>query len=51
MGTKDPDLSRIELAKVRRTEELNALSELGIDEDHYINLRYDDGRLEYADRL
>ena len=50
VGTKDPDLSRIELAKIRRNEELNALSELGIDEDHYINLGYDDGRLEYADR-
>lgn len=50
VGTKDPNLSRIELAKIRRTEEINALSELGIDEDHYINLGYDDGRLEYADR-
>ncbi len=50
VGTKDPDLSRIELAKIRRQEELDALSELGIAEENYINLGYDDGRLEYADR-
>jgi LmbE family N-acetylglucosaminyl deacetylase len=49
VGTKDPDLSRIALAKIRRQEETNALAELGIPEENYINLGYDDGRLEYAD--
>lgn len=49
VGTKDPDLSMIELAKIRRQEEVNALAELGIPEENYINLGYDDGRLEYAD--
>lgn len=50
VGTKDPDLSMIELAKIRRQEEVAALAELGIPEENYINLGYDDGRLEYADR-
>lgn len=50
VGTKDPDLSMIELAKIRREEEVAALAALGIPEEHYINLGYDDGRLEYADR-
>lgn len=50
VGTKDPELSTIDLAHIRREEEVNALAQLGIPEDHYINLGYDDGRLEYADR-
>ncbi|QXD15376.1 PIG-L family deacetylase [Rhodocaloribacter litoris] len=50
VGTKDPNLSRIELAKIRRQEEVNALAQLGIPEENYINLGYDDGRVEYADR-
>ena len=50
VGTKDPEMSRIELAKIRRTEEVNALAALGIPEENYINLGYDDGRVEYADR-
>jgi LmbE family N-acetylglucosaminyl deacetylase len=50
VGTKDPDLSTTDLATIRRQEELAALSEIGIDEDHYINLGYDDGRLEFANR-
>jgi LmbE family N-acetylglucosaminyl deacetylase len=50
VGTKDPDLSMIELAQIRRQEEVNALGQLGIPEQNYINLGYDDGRLEYADR-
>ncbi len=50
VGTKDPKLSRNELAQIRRQEELDALKALGIPEDHYFNLGYDDGRLEYADR-
>ncbi len=50
VGTKDPELSKTDLATIRRQEELAALNEIGIDEDHYINLGYDDGRLEFADR-
>ena len=50
VGTQDPDLSRIQLAQIRRQEELGALAELGIREDHYINLGYDDGLLEFEDR-
>lgn len=50
VGTKDPDLAMIDMAHIRRQEELAALAELGIPEENYINLGYDDGRLEYADR-
>jgi len=49
VGTQDPDLSRFQLATIRRQEELAALAELGIPEDHYINLGYDDGLLEFED--
>src|SRR5437016_13119595 len=50
VGTEDPDLSRTQLAQIRRQEELAALAELGIPGDHYINLGYDDGLLEFEDR-
>ena len=50
VGTQDPNLSRMQLAEIRRTEELAALAELGIPGDHYINLGYDDGLLEFEDR-
>ncbi|HYM77947.1 MAG TPA: PIG-L deacetylase family protein [Candidatus Dormibacteraeota bacterium] len=50
VGTQDPNLSRTQLAEIRRQEELAALGELGIPEDHYINLGYDDGLLEFEDR-
>lgn len=50
VGTKDPDLSRDSLAKIRRQEEVDALGELGIPEDHYINLGYTDGMVEFSDR-
>jgi LmbE family N-acetylglucosaminyl deacetylase len=49
VGTKDPDMSRDRLSQIRREEELEALSVLGIPEDHYINLGYTDGMLEFAD--
>lgn len=49
VGTKDPDMSRNRLSQIRREEELEALSVLGIPEDHYINLGYTDGMLEFAD--
>jgi len=50
VGTQDPNLSRTQLAQIRRTEEIAALGELGIPGDHYINLGYDDGLLEFEDR-
>ena len=50
VGTQDPDLSRTQLAEIRRQEELAALAELGIPGQHYINLGYDDGLLEFEDR-
>jgi len=43
VGTQDPNLSRNQLAEIRRHEELDALAELGIPGEHYINLGYDDG--------
>jgi LmbE family N-acetylglucosaminyl deacetylase len=51
VGTQDPDMSRYKLAEVRRQEELAALADIGIPEDHYINFGYDDGLLEFQDRL
>jgi LmbE family N-acetylglucosaminyl deacetylase len=50
VGTQDPKLSRTQLAEIRRQEELAALKELGIPADHYIDLGYDDGLLEFEDR-
>jgi len=50
VGTQDPSLSRTQLAQIRRQEELAALAELGIPADHYINMGYDDGLLEFEDR-
>lgn len=50
VGTQDPKLSRFQLAQIRRQEELAALAEIGIPADHYINLGYDDGLLEFADQ-
>lgn len=50
VGTKDPDMTRDRLAKIRRGEELRALNEIGIPEENYINLGYNDGMLEFADK-
>src|ERR1700751_1489992 len=50
VGTQDPNLSRTQLGQIRRQEELAAIGELGIPGDHYINLGYDDGLLEFEDR-
>lgn len=50
VGTQDPNLSRTQLAVIRRQEELAALAELGIPGEHYINLGYDDGMLEFEER-
>lgn len=50
VGTKDPKLSKTDLARIRRQEQLSAMKAIGLGEDRYINLGYDDGRLEFADR-
>jgi len=50
VGTKDSDVSRTDLARIRMKEEINALAELGIPADHYLNLGYTDGMLEYQSR-
>jgi LmbE family N-acetylglucosaminyl deacetylase len=50
VGTQDPNLSRTQLGQIRRQEELSAMGELGIPAEHYINLGYDDGLLEFEDR-
>jgi LmbE family N-acetylglucosaminyl deacetylase len=50
VGTQDPDLSRFELAQIRLQEEVAALAELGIPAEHYINLGYVDGLVEFADK-
>jgi len=50
VGTQDPSLSKAQLAQIRRQEELSALAELSIPGNHYINLGYDDGLLEFEDR-
>lgn len=49
VGTQDPDMSRFRLAQIRRQEELDALAEIGVPADHYVNLGYDDGLLEFED--
>jgi LmbE family N-acetylglucosaminyl deacetylase len=51
VGTQDPDMTRWELATIRRQEELAALADVGIPEDRYINLGYDDGLLEFQDEM
>ena len=50
VGTKDPKISRNELSIIRRQEQLAAMKAIGLSEDNYINLGYDDGRVEFADR-
>ncbi|MFO7934824.1 MAG: PIG-L family deacetylase [Bacteroidales bacterium] len=50
VGTQDPDLSMVDLARIRKQEEQAALEALGIPTGHYINLGYDDGMLEYEDK-
>ena len=49
VGTLDPDLGMMDLALIRKQEEQAALAAMGIPADHYINLGYDDGMLEYED--
>ncbi len=49
VGTQDPDLGMMDLAIIRKQEEQDALKTMGIPTDHYMNLGYDDGMLEYED--
>src|SRR5437870_11784984 len=49
VGTQDPNLSRMQLAQIRRKEEMAALAELGIPSDLYINLAYEDALFEIED--
>lgn len=50
VGTQDTSLSMTDLARIRYQEEVAALAVMGIPEDHYINLGYDDGLLEYENK-
>jgi LmbE family N-acetylglucosaminyl deacetylase len=50
VGTQDPDLGMMDLALIRKQEEQDALATMGIPTDHYMNLGYDDGMLEYEDK-
>lgn len=50
VGTQDPKLGMMDLALIRKQEEQDALATMGIPTDHYINLGYDDGMLEYEDK-
>ena len=50
VGTQDPEISMTDLARIRKQEEIDALAELGIPADHYINLGYNDGMLEVQDK-
>lgn len=50
VGTKDTKLGKNDLAKIRRIEQLDAMKQIGLSEDRYINLGYDDGRLEFANK-
>ncbi|MDZ7719230.1 MAG: PIG-L family deacetylase [Balneolaceae bacterium] len=50
VGTSDPDMTRHQLAKIRRQEQVDAMKELGLSEENYINLGYNDGMVEFADR-
>ncbi len=50
VGIRDPKLSRNDLSRIRRQEQLDAMKPLRISEENYINLGYDDGRVAFADR-
>ncbi len=50
VGTRDRTMTRQRLEKIRRHEEINALTALGIPEENYINLGYTDGMVEFADK-
>ncbi len=48
-GSKDPEMTRERLARIRRAEEEEACRVLGIGKERILWLGYEDGDLEYAD--
>jgi LmbE family N-acetylglucosaminyl deacetylase len=50
VGTQDPNISTTDLSRIRKKEEIDALAELGIPADHYINMGYTDGMLELQNK-
>ena len=50
-GSLDPDMTSERLARIRHQESLAGLKQLGIPPAQYINLGYDDGFVEFADKL
>lgn len=50
VGTGDSTMTRMELEKIRRQEQLDAMKELGLGEENYVNLGYTDGMVEFADK-
>ena len=50
VGTQDPQISMTDLARIRKKEEIEALAELGIPAEHYINMGYNDGMLELQNK-
>ena len=50
VGTLDPKISTTDLSRIRKKEEIDALAELGIPADHYINMGYTDGMLELQNK-
>jgi LmbE family N-acetylglucosaminyl deacetylase len=50
VGTKDLNISMNQLSRIRKEEEINALAEIGITKEYYINLGYIDGMLELENK-
>jgi len=50
VGTQDTKLSMSDLANIRLGESRAAMEAMGISGDHYINMGYDDGMLEFEDK-
>lgn len=50
VGTRDPKMNKNDLSKIRRQEQIEAMKAIGLSEQQYINLGYDDGRVEFADK-
>lgn len=50
-GSLDPEMTSERLARIRHQESLAGLKVLGIPPAQYINLGYDDGYVEFADKL
>ncbi|HAC15112.1 MAG TPA: PIG-L family deacetylase [Bacteroidetes bacterium] len=48
VGTRDRTMTRQRLEKIRRHEQQNAMTAIGIPTENYINLGYTDGMIEFA---